>query len=427
MAWQTPKTNWGAADVPLPDDFNRIEGNTQHLKDEVDSHKAENASTTAKGHVQLNNTVTSTSTTQAATANAVKTVNDALTSHKAAAAPHSGHETPAGAQAKAEAAAGAVQAELDVHLAEKATTSKTGHVKLDNTLTSTSTTLAATANAVRTVNNSLNNHISSKSVHGLKDTLVAIGAGSSAHLYSSVAVGEDAKALGSHSLALGSGAEVPNYQTAPIAIGRNASAQSHYSMALGANAEVSSSEATAIGVGALANNTYDVVLGRDSSNVKVPGNFNVSGTKNFEIPHPKPTKRATHVLRHGTVESPTVGDTLYRWRVLAPDDNGLVLIDLPDYFIHLNKDVQIFVTPQGHFGNGYGVLDEETEQLEIHCQLAGEYNVLVIGTRNDDHQSVQDWYIKGVEREIGESWTGETYVFSVDEILEVEEIKEVSA
>jgi len=38
-----------------------------------------------------------------------------LAAHKAAAAPHSGHETPAGAQAKAEAAAGAVQAELDAH------------------------------------------------------------------------------------------------------------------------------------------------------------------------------------------------------------------------------------------------------------------------------------------------------------------------
>lgn len=31
MAWQTPKTNWGAADVPLPDDFNRIEGNIDIL------------------------------------------------------------------------------------------------------------------------------------------------------------------------------------------------------------------------------------------------------------------------------------------------------------------------------------------------------------------------------------------------------------
>ena len=371
MSWENPKTNWGQSGqtVPIADDFNRIEGNILHLQDTK--------------------------------------------------------ETPAGAQAKAEAAAGAVQAELETHKSDKATTSETGHVKLDNTLTSTSTTLAATANAVRTVNNSLNTHISSKSVHGLKDTIVAIGAGSSAHSNSSVAVGEDAKALGSHSLALGPEAEVPNYQTAPIAIGWNASAQSHYSMALGANAEVSSTEATAIGVGALANNTYDVVLGRNSSNVKVPGSFNVSGTKRFEIPHPKPEKSATHVIRHGAVESPTPGDTLYRWRVQASKDNDLVTIDLPDYFVWLNKDVQIWVTGQGHFGNGYGTLNRETEQLEIHCQYEGEYNVLVIGTRNDDHQSVQDWYIKGVEREIGESWTGETYVFSVDEIIEIEEIKEV--
>ena len=33
MAWQTPKTNWQAADVVRKDDFNRIEGNIQHLQD----------------------------------------------------------------------------------------------------------------------------------------------------------------------------------------------------------------------------------------------------------------------------------------------------------------------------------------------------------------------------------------------------------
>ena len=43
---------------------------------------------------------------------------DDFTSHLAAAAPHSGHETPAGVQAKAEAAAGAVQDELDAHVAD---------------------------------------------------------------------------------------------------------------------------------------------------------------------------------------------------------------------------------------------------------------------------------------------------------------------
>jgi len=40
-----------------------------------------------------------------------------------------GAETPAGAQAKAEAAAGAVQAQLNAHQAEKATETKLGHVK----------------------------------------------------------------------------------------------------------------------------------------------------------------------------------------------------------------------------------------------------------------------------------------------------------
>ena len=66
MAWQTPKTNWGQSGqtVPIADDFNRIEGNIQHLQDTK--------------------------------------------------------ETPAGAQAKAEAAAEVVRAELDAHLADYA-------------------------------------------------------------------------------------------------------------------------------------------------------------------------------------------------------------------------------------------------------------------------------------------------------------------
>lgn len=55
------------------------EGNTttvKALKDEVDAHKSENASTTAKGHVQLYNGTDSTSTTLAATAAAVKAAMD---------------------------------------------------------------------------------------------------------------------------------------------------------------------------------------------------------------------------------------------------------------------------------------------------------------------------------------------------------------
>jgi len=98
MAWQTPKTNWATGDIPVADDFNRIEGNVQELQ---------NTKETPAGAQAKANT---------AEANA-KAYTDA---HEQKAAPHSGHETPAGAQAKAEAAAGAVQADLDAHLAEEA-------------------------------------------------------------------------------------------------------------------------------------------------------------------------------------------------------------------------------------------------------------------------------------------------------------------
>ena len=239
-----------------------------------------------------------------------------------------------------------------------------------------------------------------------------------------LSLGQNASA-GDFAVTLGSYASAGD---SAVALGNHASA-GVISVALGSLASAGDS-AVAIGRLASAQNSNEGVLGgtgpTSTSKWKVPGSFTVSGTKNFEIPHPKPEKKATHVIRHSAVESPTPGDTLYRWKIQATKDNDLVTIDLPDYFVWLNKDVQVFVTPQGHFGNGYGTLNRETEQLEIHCQLAGEYNVLVIGTRNDDHPSVQEWDIKGVEREIGESWTGETYTFEVDEILEIEEIKEVS-
>jgi hypothetical protein len=52
-------------------------------KSALETHLAESATTSQKGHVQLSSSTSSTSTSLAATASAVKTVNDALTSHKA--------------------------------------------------------------------------------------------------------------------------------------------------------------------------------------------------------------------------------------------------------------------------------------------------------------------------------------------------------
>ena len=288
--------------------------------------------------------------------------------------------------------------EVNEHKAEMATQDTTGHIKLSDI-------------PVKSVNKKTGEVvIDVEDIAGLVSSKLALGKDASVG-YSAVALGQDASA-GEYA----------------VALGLNTSAESN-AVALGQNASAGGSFAVALGWNASAENANEGILGGTgsykTSEWKVPGSFTVSGTKNFEIPHPKPEKQATHRIRHGAVESPTAGDTLYRYKIQAAKDNDIVTIDLPDYFIYLNKNVQIFVTPQGHFGNGYGRLNRENEQLEIYCQCEGEYNVLAIGTRNDNHQSVQDWDIKGVEREIGESWTGETYVFEVDEIMEVEEIKEV--
>ena len=311
-----------------------------------------------------------------------------------------------------------VSGELDVHKAESASQDNVHGLRGANVILGVGSTKAtgAISDNVVVIGNSAS-IISTGFTNTDSSGAVVIGYNaraedSTTNSKGMVAVGQDAKVTGGSGTAVGSNSNSGSYS---VALGRSATTSGNYSVAIGLNAN--------------AINTNEGILGNNSSVNKwiVPGNFTVNGTKNFEIPHPKPEKRATHRIRHGVVESPTAGDTLYRYKIQSTKENDLQYIDLPDYFIYLNKDVQIFVTGQGHFGNGYGELNKETEQLEIHCQFEGEYNILVIGTRNDDHQSVKDWDIKGVEREIGESWTGETYVFSVDEIMEIEEIKEESA
>jgi hypothetical protein len=257
----------------------------------------------------------------------------------------------------------------------------------------------------------------------------AVAAGNSSLYPSGIVIGSNASASGAtEMIAIGDDAEV--WGAAGIAIGTGSWAHgldpSPYSMALGPDTTVVGFGSVAIGHLAEIYGDHRGVLGTDSMQWSVPGSFSVSGSKNFEIPHPKPEKSATHVIRHGAVEAPSPGETLYRWRIRAEQDNDTVEISLPDYFVHLNTDVQVFVTPQGHFGNGYGDLDRDREQLVIRCQLKGEYNVLVIGTRCDDHLSIRNWHLKGVERRVGETWEGETEAVYVNEIIEIEEIKEVS-
>lgn len=220
--------------------------------------------------------------------------------------------------------------------------------------------------------------------------------------------GLDATARSTYSIAIGGFSDALSETS--VAIGKDAKAQQNRSVSIGTSA-VSLNE----GEGLLGGNTND-----HTHSWYIPGELFVSGLKDFQIPHPHPDKKHTHVIRHGAVESPTAGDTLYRYTIEAVRDNETVKMLLPDYFQYLNKNVDVWVNGHMHFGRAFGIVEDG--ELKVTCESAGEYKVLVIGTRNDDHQGLQDWDIKGVEREIGELWTGETYVFEDDEIISDQEI-----
>lgn len=132
------------------------------------------------------------------------------------------------------------------------------------------------------------------------------------------------------------------------------------------------------------------------NNLDVIGNITATGTKSFRIPHPVPEKTATKVLVHNCIESPTAGENLYSFKVTATTTNETVTVTLPDYWILLNINPRVFVQSIGSFARGYGSIDMNTGILSVVCELVGDYDVLVLGTRNDP--AAQTW--GGVEQDI---------------------------
>jgi len=136
-----------------------------------------------------------------------------------------------------------------------------------------------------------------------------------------------------------------------------------------------------------------------SGDVRIYDDLEVVGTLtkgggSFVIPHPVPEKEKTHTLWHSFVESPTAGDNLYRWQVEV--SGGTTTIELPEYYSFLNTDDMVWASPVGHFGAAYGEVSEDQKSLTITANTDGKYNVLLIGTRKDDHAAAT-W--EGVERE----------------------------
>jgi hypothetical protein len=104
-------------------------------------------------------------------------------------------------------------------------------------------------------------------------------------------------------------------------------------------------------------------------------------TDNFHIDHPDPAKRDTYNLIHRTIESPSKGENLYRFQVNTC--NCEATLQLPSYYKFLNCNDYVSVSPTNHFGNGYGVMNQDQSQINICTNYEGTYDVIVIGTRKD--------------------------------------------
>lgn len=131
--WQTPKTNWQSADVVAPSDMNRQEANANAIETGSRTLDPSQAPTGNTGTLRqfldwFANRIRAIMGT-ASWYNAPPVTLSGAKSHIDAAAPHSGHETPSGAQAK-----------VNTHASAKATLAQLGHVN-HSVLTTTLSTV----------------------------------------------------------------------------------------------------------------------------------------------------------------------------------------------------------------------------------------------------------------------------------------------
>ena len=114
--------------------------------------------------------------------------------------------------------------------------------------------------------------------------------------------------------------------------------------------------------------------------LNVDGGLDVGGSKNFKITHPLDPDMW---LRHAAIESNEVKN-LYDGEVTT-DENGIAVIELPDYFESLNKDYIVQLTPFNSFSR-YKVLSRvRNNEFKIQTEEP-EVTVFwqVTGIRNDE-------------------------------------------
>ena len=117
-------------------------------------------------------------------------------------------------------------------------------------------------------------------------------------------------------------------------------------------------------------------------------------TGTFKINHPNPELSETHDLYHSFVESPTAGDNIYRFSAITINNEAEII--LPEYYRYLNKDSQLWVSADGHFGKAFGLVNISATKIKITSNEDGKYNIMLVGTRKDI-AATKAW--KGVVRE----------------------------
>ena len=89
--------------------------------------------------------------------------------------------------------------------------------------------------------------------------------------------------------------------------------------------------------------------------------------------------REGHKIKHSFVESPTAGDTIYRW--LFSTVGCRFEYTLPSWFTDLNTNPQVWVQPMEFYQQGRGYVGGNT--LTIETTADGLFEVLCVATRKD--------------------------------------------
>jgi hypothetical protein len=131
----------------------------------------------------------------------------------------------------------------------------------------------------------------------------------------------------------------------------------------------------------------------NSGSVSIIGSLS-KGSGSFDIPHPIPSKKKTHRLRHYFVETPSAGGNIYKYKIQCTE--GENLLKLPLYYDYLNKDSLVWVSPFNHYGRAYG--EVMGNFVKIVAESSGAYNVLVFGDRKDE-TAMKDFNKYGIEYE----------------------------